>query len=191
LIRLFAMMGAAATTTSTPAGNDGSVGAAVGTDGSGSSSFPGEIVLDPFCGTGTTCVAAKRMGLRWIGIDRVPKYADLARVSVGQATIDGGPDLRVGFLKWPTKVEEASEAEKVDVSDAAASHRTRPKPKPRVSKPADDAALNILARPKQYPLTVAERADLVRVVKGYTSPHDHDATRRGIEWMREQANSRG
>src|SRR6516164_8442420 len=27
--------------------------------------FPGEIVIDPFVGIGTTCVAAKQMGLRW------------------------------------------------------------------------------------------------------------------------------
>jgi hypothetical protein len=45
--------------------------------------------------------------------------------------------------------------------------------------------LHFLARPKQYPLTDAERADLVQVVEGFTSPHDHDAARRGIEWMRE------
>jgi hypothetical protein len=69
--------------------------------------FPGEIVVDPFAGTGTTCVAAKRMGLRWIGIDRVAKYVAMARVNVEQAAIDGGPDLRVGFLKWPRVVEEA------------------------------------------------------------------------------------
>jgi hypothetical protein len=87
------------------------------------------MVLDAFAGTGTTCVAAKRMGLRWIGIDRVPKYADLARTRVGQTVVDGGPDLRVGFLKWP-KVEGA-EAEKVeaekatDVSDAAAAASDR------------------------------------------------------------------
>src|SRR3546814_604170 len=31
--------------------------------------FSGEIVLDPFVGTGTTCVVAERMGRRWIGID--------------------------------------------------------------------------------------------------------------------------
>jgi hypothetical protein len=63
--------------------------------------------------------------------------------------------------------------------------RTRPKPKPRVSKPAHDAALHFLARPKQYPLTDAERAYLVQVVEGFTGPHDHAAARRGIEWMRE------
>jgi hypothetical protein len=58
--------------------------------------------------------------------------------------------------------------------------------KPRVGKPAHDAALHFLARPKQYLLTDAERADLIHVVEGYTSPHDHDAARRGIEWMRER-----
>jgi hypothetical protein len=42
-------------------------------------------------------------------------------------------------------------------------------------KPAHDAALHFLARPKQYPLTDAERADLIQVVEGYTSPHDSEA----------------
>lgn len=33
------------------------------------SSNPGDVVLDPFCGCGTTIHAAQRMGRRWIGID--------------------------------------------------------------------------------------------------------------------------
>ncbi|HEY3413573.1 MAG TPA: site-specific DNA-methyltransferase [Armatimonadota bacterium] len=33
------------------------------------SSSPGDLVLDPFCGSGTTLVAAQRLGRRWIGID--------------------------------------------------------------------------------------------------------------------------
>jgi site-specific DNA-methyltransferase (adenine-specific) len=33
------------------------------------SSNPGEIVLDPFCGCGTTIAAAQKLGRRWIGID--------------------------------------------------------------------------------------------------------------------------
>ncbi len=33
------------------------------------SSNPGDIVLDAFCGSGTTCAVAEKMGRRWIGID--------------------------------------------------------------------------------------------------------------------------
>ena len=32
-------------------------------------SNPGEIVLDPFCGSGTTAVAAEKLGRRWIAMD--------------------------------------------------------------------------------------------------------------------------
>jgi modification methylase len=31
--------------------------------------WPGDIVLDPFAGSGTTCVAAHRLGRRFVGID--------------------------------------------------------------------------------------------------------------------------
>ena len=60
------------------------------------SGFAGEIVVDPFCGTGTTCVAAKRMGRRWIGIDRVESYATAARIAIERADFDGGVNLRIG-----------------------------------------------------------------------------------------------
>jgi DNA modification methylase len=33
------------------------------------SSNPGEVVLDPFCGCGTTIAASQKLGRRWIGID--------------------------------------------------------------------------------------------------------------------------
>ena len=39
---------------------------------------PGDLVLDPFFGTGTTGAAAKRLGRRWIGIERDPDYARAA-----------------------------------------------------------------------------------------------------------------
>jgi len=38
----------------------------------------GDVVLDPFFGTGTTGAVAKRMGRNWIGIEREPVYAQLA-----------------------------------------------------------------------------------------------------------------
>ncbi len=39
---------------------------------------PGDVVLDPFFGTGTTGAVAKRLGRRWIGIEREPGYCDAA-----------------------------------------------------------------------------------------------------------------
>ena len=40
---------------------------------------PGSVVLDPFAGSGTTGVAARRLNLPFIGIDRDEKYLELAR----------------------------------------------------------------------------------------------------------------
>jgi modification methylase len=40
---------------------------------------PGDVILDPFFGTGTTGAVAKRLGRKWIGIEREPEYADAAR----------------------------------------------------------------------------------------------------------------
>ena len=40
---------------------------------------PGDIILDPFFGTGTTGAVARRLGRRWIGIEREPAYVKVAR----------------------------------------------------------------------------------------------------------------
>ena len=40
-------------------------------------SKPGDLVLDPFCGSGTTCIVADRLGREWIEIDREPKAAEV------------------------------------------------------------------------------------------------------------------
>lgn len=44
-----------------------------------SSTKAGELVLDPFCGSGTTGVAALRYGRRFIGIDNEADYLDITR----------------------------------------------------------------------------------------------------------------
>lgn len=41
--------------------------------------FEGELILDPFCGTGTTCAVARRMGRRYLGIDISSKYIEFAK----------------------------------------------------------------------------------------------------------------
>ncbi len=43
------------------------------------SSDPGSIVLDAFCGSGTTLESAARNGRRWIGIDKSPMAIDIIR----------------------------------------------------------------------------------------------------------------
>jgi len=47
-----------------------------------SSSNPGDIILDPFFGTGTTGVAARRLHRHWIGIEADPDYVAIARQRV-------------------------------------------------------------------------------------------------------------
>lgn len=46
------------------------------------SSSPGDIVLDPFVGTGTTAAVARQLRRRWIGIEREPAYVQAARQRV-------------------------------------------------------------------------------------------------------------
>jgi len=40
---------------------------------------PGDVVLDPFFGTGTTGAVARRLGREWIGIEREKRYVKVAR----------------------------------------------------------------------------------------------------------------
>src|SRR4051812_25110953 len=63
--------------------------------------FPGEIVLDPFAGTGTTCAVAKRMGRRFVGIDIAQAYLDIAADKVRDAA-PSEPLILVGRAKYPS-----------------------------------------------------------------------------------------
>ena len=45
---------------------------------------PGDLILDPFCGSGSTLTAAERLGWRWIGIDISEEYCAIARARTAQ-----------------------------------------------------------------------------------------------------------
>jgi modification methylase len=49
-----------------------------------SSTKPGDVILDPFFGSGTTGAVAKRLGRHFIGIEREKKYADVARARIAE-----------------------------------------------------------------------------------------------------------
>ena len=40
---------------------------------------PGGLILDPFTGSGTTGVAALRLGYRFLGCELQPEYAEIAK----------------------------------------------------------------------------------------------------------------
>jgi modification methylase len=57
------------------------------------SSRPDDLVLDPFCGTGTTGAVAKRLGRRFVGIEREAGYAAAARTRIASVAPLAAPAL--------------------------------------------------------------------------------------------------
>ena len=53
---------------------------------------PGDVVLDPFFGTGTTGAVAHRLRRHWIGIERDPAYVEVARARLAALPATEGED---------------------------------------------------------------------------------------------------
>jgi site-specific DNA-methyltransferase (adenine-specific) len=49
------------------------------------SSNEGDVILDPFCGCATACVAADRLNRKWVGIDISSKAVELVNIRLQQA----------------------------------------------------------------------------------------------------------
>jgi tRNA G10 N-methylase Trm11 len=62
------------------------------------SSDPGDMILDPFLGTGTTAVAAKALGRHFIGIDLDPEYVQIARAKIAQTVSSRWNGLYVSYF---------------------------------------------------------------------------------------------
>jgi DNA modification methylase len=56
--------------------------------------FPGDLVLDPFNGAGATCLAAKKLGRRFLGIDLSPDFCVAAQRRINQSL----PDRKIFLL---------------------------------------------------------------------------------------------
>ena len=66
-----------------------------------SSSNEGDVVLDPFCGCATACVAAENLGRRWVGIDISPKAVELVNMRLQQSM---GGLFHQGFVTARTDI---------------------------------------------------------------------------------------
>ena len=53
------------------------------------SSNEGDMILDPFCGNGTTMVAAEHLGRQWVGIDISPSAEDITKLRLDEESRQG------------------------------------------------------------------------------------------------------
>lgn len=60
-------------------------------------SSPGDVVLDPFLGSGTTAAVAKRLHRHWIGVEKDPVYVEIARQRVANTV----PELELSIVCDP------------------------------------------------------------------------------------------
>ena len=68
---------------------------------------PGGLVLDPFTGSGSTAIAALCEGMRFVGFELDPAYADIARARVAHWFVEGPADqveARVGDPTTPDQL---------------------------------------------------------------------------------------
>lgn len=82
----------------------------------------GDVVLDPFTGSGTTLTVAKKLGRKWVGCELSPQYAKKAlkrikAANVGQP-LEGAPEPLVSAPQTPDKTARRGKVrKKVKVSD--------------------------------------------------------------------------
>ena len=67
------------------------------------SSNPGDVVLDPFCGCGTSIAAAQKLGRRWVGIDITYLSIALQKNRLNTAF----PDAKYKVIGEPTSLDDA------------------------------------------------------------------------------------
>jgi site-specific DNA-methyltransferase (adenine-specific) len=60
-------------------------------------SYKNDVILDPFCGSGTSMVSAEILDRRWLGIELSPNYCDVARGRV-QTFVDEKKQVKIDLF---------------------------------------------------------------------------------------------
>jgi site-specific DNA-methyltransferase (adenine-specific) len=71
------------------------------------SSNPGDMVLDPFVGSGTTCKVAHVLDRRWLGIDINPEFIEMSQRRV-EATFEGFDSIDPRLQRTPKDLPKAA-----------------------------------------------------------------------------------
>ncbi|GAC1566233.1 MAG: hypothetical protein NVS3B14_07110 [Ktedonobacteraceae bacterium] len=79
---------------------------------------PGDIVLDPFIGSGTTAVAAKQLGRRCIGIEIDPAYIQIGQSRLNAVQAQGSLLDITQYLDTQTVEDEASSKNRQEIADS-------------------------------------------------------------------------
>ena len=113
------------------------------------STKPGDIILDPFMGSGTTAAAARELGRNFIGIDREPTYVAAAR-------------------------ERVANVNPIDLSDIEVSAPKRAEPRIAFRELIDAGLLYVgqtLVSPRGERVMIAHDGQLVHTLHGKASIH--------------------
>ena len=103
------------------------------------SSNPGDMVLDPFAGCATTCVAAEQLGRQWIGIDIREESGDVIRDRLEREVSEN--------MAWDAIVRTPTEApERTDDGEEAAPELFLESPKPKEKRISVPEAREALAK---------------------------------------------
>ena len=69
-----------------------------------------DLIIDPYCGSGTTLDAALRLNRRFVGVERDPKYYEIARTRLAESWRRKTARRRLTYLSLPNPTDTAPEA---------------------------------------------------------------------------------